>query len=395
MWKWLAAAMVGVIPASAQTTPLPAAPPAFPKWSLQYFHDEDRTELRITGFAFPSTERGVAVGVIYDRAGRSRPQPTALVTSNGGVKWTPVALKEYPRSIFFLNESQGWLVTPNAIWATEESGRSWTRIADQIKPNGKLEGFVKGGLILRVWFLDAMHGFAVGLQKSVFETTDGGRTWVPVPEAAKPQANPGLSVYSQIAFTGGRLGIVTGGYIPRRPGDELPDWMMTEELQNRRQVPGLTLQLATSNGGGSWTSSTAPLMGSVAALKLAGSNGLVVFQYADSFVWPSEVFRLDLGTGKSEGAFRQKDRSVTDAALFPGGGGMLAAVEPVGNLRSAPIPGKVRMLASTDLKSWTEMNVDYRAVARSVVLAGPDAEHMWAATDTGMILKLTPAPTAP
>ena len=48
------------------------------------------------------------------------------------------------------------------------------------------------------------------------------------------------------------------------------------------------------------------------------------------------------------------------------------------------------MLTSTNLKDWTEMDVDYRAVARSLVLAGPDPAHLWAATDTGMILRLTP-----
>ena len=36
------------------------------------------------------------------------------------------------------------------------------------------------------------------------------------------------------------------------------------------------------------------------------------------------------------------------------------------------------------------MPVDYKANARSLVLAGPDAEHQWAATDTGMILWLIP-----
>jgi hypothetical protein len=47
------------------------------------------------------------------------------------------------------------------------------------------------------------------------------------------------------------------------------------------------------------------------------------------------------------------------------------------------------MLSSTNLKDWVEMPVDYRAVAQSLVLAGPDAEHLWAATDTGMILRLS------
>ena len=46
------------------------------------------------------------------------------------------------------------------------------------------------------------------------------------------------------------------------------------------------------------------------------------------------------------------------------------------------------MLSSVDLKTWSEMAVDYRAVAQSLVLAGPDQEHQWAATDTGMILRL-------
>ncbi len=104
------------------------------------------------------------------------------------------------------------------------------------------------------------------------------------------------------------------------------------------------------------------------------------------------MYRLDLKTGQSESVFKKKDRLVTDAAIFSGGAdgrAFLAAVEPPGRLRSAPIPGKVRMLSSTNLKDWVEMPVDYRAVAQSLVLAGPDADHLWAATDTGMILRLS------
>jgi len=110
----------------------------------------------------------------------------------------------------------------------------------------------------------------------------------------------------------------------------------------------------------------------------------------DSFEWPAEVYRIDLATGKSESVFKQKDRLVTDAAIFANGRTFLAAVEPPGKLRSAPIPGKVRMLESRDLKNWQEMPVDYRAVAQSLILAGPDPDHLWAATDTGMILHLSP-----
>ena len=53
-----------------------------------------------------------------------------------------------------------------------------------------------------------------------------------------------------------------------------------------------------------------------------------------------------------------------------------------------PIPGKLKVLTSDDLTNWTEMMVDYRAVAHAALITGPDDKHVWIATDTGMILKL-------
>ena len=44
-----------------------------------------------------------------------------------------------------------------------------------------------------------------------------------------------------------------------------------------------------------------------------------MFNYVDSFEWPAEVYRIDLATGKSESVFKQKDRRVTDAAIFAEG----------------------------------------------------------------------------
>jgi hypothetical protein len=377
MFRWLLAAVILAPAALAQ------------KWTVQYFYDQDRTELQLTDLAFPSTERGVAIGTIYEREGK-KAKYTALVTSDGGVNWTLVPLKEFPRSIFFLDESNGWLVTSEGIWHTQESGRSWTRISDQIKPNKKLDSPPSGGLILRVWFLDAQHGFAAGFQKSVFETRDGGRTWNPVEEAAKPTSNPAYSLYTHLGFADAKHGLIVGGYSPPRKDADLPDWMEPEKAMRRRSVPTLALELETGDGGTTWASSTAPLIGSVASLRVSESLGLAVWGYADSFEWPSEVYSLNLTSGKSESVFKQKDRRVTDAISFPGTRAFLAAVEPSGRLHSSPIPGKVKMLTSANLKDWIEMDVDYRAVARSLVLAGPDAMHVWAATDTGMILRLSP-----
>ncbi len=358
------------------------------KWTLQYFYDQDGKDLEIIDLAFPSATRGIAVGAILDREGR-RPQYTALVTSDAGSHWALVPLKEFPRSLFFLDESNGWMVTGEGLWFTREAGRSWTRIADQIKPNKKLADAPHGGLILRVCFLDEQHGYAVGLQKSAFETHDGGRTWIPLEEAAKPASNPAFTLYSHVAFADARHGVILGAYVPANARREAND-ASPEATLGRRQVPRLAIELDTRDGGTMWQSGTAPLLGSVNSLRLGGANGLAVFNYLDSFAWPAEVYRLDLTTGKSESVFKEKDRLVTDAAIFADGPAFLAAVEPPGKLRSAPIPGRVRILQSADLKNWTEMPVDYRAVAQSLVLAGPDADHLWAATDTGMILHLSP-----
>ena len=79
------------------------------RWELQYFHDEDKSNLTIVDLAFPSERRGVAVGMIQDD-GRAR--NVALITADSGRTWTPVKLDEPPVSIFFLDESLGWMVTP-------------------------------------------------------------------------------------------------------------------------------------------------------------------------------------------------------------------------------------------------------------------------------------------
>jgi hypothetical protein len=108
--------------------------------------------------------------------------------------------------------------------------------------------------------------------------------------------------------------------------------------------------------------------------------------FNESFQWPSEVYRL--ADGNTGSVFRDKSPRVIDAQLYPGPHVYLAGVEPTGKMNSAALPGKVKILKSDDFKTWTDMPVDYKAVARSVVMAGPDPAHVWVATDTGMILHL-------
>jgi hypothetical protein len=360
------------------------------RWKVQYFFDENHDTFFIEDLSFPSPKRGIAVGTIRDELGQNTKQRyTVIVTSDGGEHWSAEALKDHPRSLFFLNESIGWMVGDDGLWFTEESGRNWKKVGKQLKPDKKVGGTPPGGLLTRVWFFDEKHGFGIGLQKTVVETLDGGVNWTPVSEAAKPESNPAHTAYSQIVFDGPTFGLIVGGSVPPRLDDpKLPSWMEPERAVKRRGVPTLKLQLETRDGGKTWKSSTAPLLGDMSALKLAGGDGLVVFSFGEAFQWPSEVYHIDLTTGKTNPSFQAKDRRVFDCALFRGPRAFLAAVEPPGKLNSVPIPGKVKILTSSNLTEWTEMDVDYKANARSVILAGPDADNQWAATDTGMILHL-------
>jgi hypothetical protein len=359
------------------------------RWKIQYFYDEGRDTLVIEDLAFPSAEHGIAVGTIQDELSRKKPRYVALATSDGGARWISKDLVEHPRSIFFLNESQGWMVTDDSFWYTEESGQKWKRIAPQIKPDKKISQ-VAGGLITRVRFLDSKHGFAVGLQKSVYESKDGGVTWTPVAEAAQPAGAPAFTAYKQIYFESGKVGIIYGSSTPpRRDDPNLPEWMEPDRALKRRQIPTLSLDLRTVDGGATWKSEGAELFGALSSVCLAGPDGLSIYQFNQSFDSPSEVYRLDARTGKITSVYRDKLR-VTDCALFRGPRAFLAAVEPPGRLNTVPIPGKVKILSSNNLTDWTEMDVDYKANARSLIMAGPDAEHLWVATDTGMILHLIP-----
>ncbi len=112
-----------------------------------------------------------------------------------------------------------------------------------------------------------------------------------------------------------------------------------------------------------------------------------MFEYHNFYALPSRVYKVKFRVSM-EAIFGERDRAVTDVALLPDGDAILAAVEPPGASNQVPIPGKLKILRSSNLKLWEEMPVDYRAVAQRATLATPDNQHLWVATDTGMILAL-------
>jgi len=167
--------------------------------------------------------------------------------------------------------------------------------------------------------------------------------------------------------------------------------METQRTQLEKQVPHLALLLQTKTGGDTWIASDASIFGQMTRTTLSSQRnvGLSLVEFRDQFDYPSEVYRLNLLTGESVRVFRTKDRAITDVRLFPGSSrAFLAGYETTGSVYRSPIPGKLKVLTSDDLENWTEMPVDYRAVAHSAVISGPDDKNVWIATDTGMILKL-------
>jgi hypothetical protein len=147
--------------------------------------------------------------------------------------------------------------------------------------------------------------------------------------------------------------------------------------------------LQTLDGGKSWRPEVASLFGQVRRIRqLPSGAGVVLFRYGAGFDWPSELYRVVPGQ-ESVSAYRDKFRDVTDVLLFPDAI-YLAAIERTGNVPGAQLPGKLRMLRTTDLKSWQDMKVDYRAGGNNAILARSPSGRMWVATDSGMILHAVP-----
>src|SRR5271166_1772663 len=91
------------------------------RWKIQYSYQKLDSMLELRDFTCPSTERCIAVGVLFEKSGHQ--QGVVVLTSDGGKHWSLVEVKEHPVSIFFLNDSLGWMVTDRGIFSTAESGR--------------------------------------------------------------------------------------------------------------------------------------------------------------------------------------------------------------------------------------------------------------------------------
>jgi hypothetical protein len=337
-------------------------------WQSVYFYDEDETSLTLVDLAVLSSDRAIALG----RLTSGRVRTVLIETRDGGQKWTVRRISPEGLSLFFLNANDGWMTAANGLHRTTDGGASWKQI-------------FKSKTLLRCHFLDRSHGFAAGLDKTATETRDGGVRWTPLSAAAELNIEAGRTAFTWIDFQGS-AGFITGFHKPRRRPPQIPDWMDPESAESRRQLPSLSITLQTLDRGATWRASVASMFGQISRVRI-GPPGRVasVIEFEPQFEWPSEVYEIDLATGKAERSFRERDRHATDAVFLPDGTLLLAAVVNPGRMHHLPVPGPVRFL-QRESGSWHETEADYRASATRVSFAAaPDGEP-WAFTET-MILR--------
>lgn len=351
---------------------LPSFACADERWKIQYFYDKADSSLNIRDLQCPSPTHCVAAGSIEDK--KAHAKGTVVWTGDGGKNWSLEEVNEQPISLFFLNDTMGWMVAEHGLWSTVDGGRTWKKLENK-----------KG--ILEAYFLNTQHGYELGYPKAVYETIDGGRKWTRL-AAADQAALPQDTVYECISFFG-LHGVIVGNAASQY--DEAEVWLNPAQARFHRERIATIVMLETSDGGANWVTHKASLRGKLTQFVMTGKDAaLALFEYHNYYALPSRVYKMTF-PGGMESVFAESDRAATDIALLPGGEALLAAVEPPGASNQVPIPGKLKILKSSNLKVWEEMDVDYRAVAQRAMLAAPDAQHVWVATDTGMILTLDTA----
>lgn len=368
-----------LMPEIPEAPPRPAAeapaPFAGAQWKVSYFFDEADRNLIIAGLIHPSPEFAMAVGVLAD-ARRGSAQNIGVVTRDGGKSWNHVRLPRPPVSVFALDAAHVWLVTSGRLYFSKDQGGSWTRLRLPRR-------------MAQVCFNTPLTGFAFGGGKTFHRTSDGGQNWTAVPESAELKLTDENTLLRSMAFVNERVGLLAGNSRPNRfdEDDYLPAWMTPERALTRRPRPATAVVLSTRDGGTTWTKSVSSAFGDIARMRLEGTRGVALFDYGEGFVWPSEVFRTDLSTGKNESLFRRKGVRVADLSLTGQTGYLLAIIEPFGRLPGAGLPGRLRIICSPDGKQWFQMPVDYRAQGPHALLAG-HGDSVFAALSNGMILRM-------
>jgi photosystem II stability/assembly factor-like uncharacterized protein len=173
-----------------------------------------RTKLYIFALSFPDRLHGFMVG---DRG-------LVLRTTDGGESFFkrqlehifPPELKDYALpfeepsyyGVTFLDNNRGWVVGElGRIWTTENGGGTWQEQQDALMPQWKHElatnedpRFLNFTLpsFFGLSFRDRQHGAACGINGTIVQTSDGGKSWTFAHQADKPDGPPDTLVPGQL-----------------------------------------------------------------------------------------------------------------------------------------------------------------------------------------------------
>lgn len=133
--------------------------------------------LRLAAVQLLTSQMGWAVGSRC--AGSGRCQGIVLSTHNGGAAWSErVIAAAALTGVQFLDPQDGWAFGPDALYATDDGGVSWKRVA--------LPAGLTSTTVLAASFVDPTDGWLVahlrncagqGCGVRVYATADGGATW--------------------------------------------------------------------------------------------------------------------------------------------------------------------------------------------------------------------------
>lgn len=357
--------------------PLGAANESAPRFVRRFLYERDKTEADFFHFQFLSDKTGFLCGNYTVK--NEKPKGLLLITRDGGAKWTPQDLEFIPISFFALDDSLLWCVSANEeLWHSTEGGRDWRKVAKKKRARS-------------VRFFDDKIGILLGTEKLMLRTTDSGKTWMPIPEIDLTGGSVERFAFTAAEVWGNKLAVVAGrsGDSMRRLFRSHPDWIEPDVAARTPSLPSMTVVLDSVNAGAKWRTSTVSAFGSVNRIRIgADGTGLILVQFDPAFTYGGELYSfLPLKDGVMAQLFRPMDMILHDAVQVPGKGYYVGCTQRTGKL-TLPIPAKVRVQFSTDGKVFTDIPVDYRAVAESVLMASTPSGEVWLATDEGMLLSL-------
>ncbi len=154
------------------------------------------TSTGLRGLCFTNAATGYAVG----------PDRSVLTTSNGGATWNAQSngTRNLLFGVAFADSLVGWAVGDYGYLKTSNGGATWI---PHFQGPGDLTFF--SSRIVNVQFLGPDTGYAVGQDRSVLKTTDGGSTWKrqTIPDNGKNSANICLWFQdTNVGFIGGEDG---------------------------------------------------------------------------------------------------------------------------------------------------------------------------------------------